>query len=141
MDDQQIAEYILKNGKQYKPALCPAFITRGKVGDCFDICLLNALHSELRYVEGIAKHPKKEHEWILHAWLTDGVHAYDPTWRAETADKTEIPVPTFYVGIEMDTEGVARFVQATKYKSVIANAEKNRELAEALLPQGFPAFT
>ena len=140
MDEQKIAEYIFNNGKQYKPALCPPDVMRGGVGDCFDTCLANAVFQGFGYVEGLAKHPKKD-EWILHAWLTDGEHAFDPTWRAFTDDNEEKPVPTFYVGIELDVQKVVDFVHATGYKSVIANFERNAEVAQKALPAGFPRKT
>jgi len=84
-----------------------------------------------QYVEGVAKviHPKKKLDWILHAWLTDGVHAYDPTWLAEAEDQ-EHPMPAYYVGIAMPIRSVMEFVSATGYKSVLANYYRNPELAE-----------
>lgn len=132
----------MKHGKQYIPALPPKSMHRGIVGDCFDICLVNALtNPALRYVEGMAMNPKVEGEWILHAWLTDGEHAFDPTWKAFTEDNEEVPLPTYYIGFEMETPKVAAFVKATGYKSVVDNSWRNPELAKNALPTGFPLKT
>lgn len=137
MTDQELINRILLQGRQYQSALLPKGVTRGPIGKCFDITLLNAMHNRsLRYVEGVAmtyagtdKLAKLKGRWILHAWLTDGTHAFDPTWRALDPQGNEVAMPTAYVGIEMDTMAVAHFVLTTKYSGVLANADKNPELA------------
>lgn len=126
-------EYIIKNGKRYKPDLCPQEIERGRVGDCFDMCILNAMRiPQLRYVEGLAKNPLTG-DWILHAWLTNGTHAFDPTWLAYTNDGEEKVIPTEYVGIEMNTKLVMQFMLDTRYKGIIANAWRDRKKADILI--------
>lgn len=112
---------IITRGKTYKPALLPLNIERGKLSECFDWCALQAMkHPEYSYVEGLASNPEDPENYILHAWLTDGVHAYDPTWQA-TKGIDEKPVPSHYIGIEMPTLKVLMFMQATGYQGVIAN--------------------
>ncbi len=134
-NDLKAIERILSMGKHYRPAVLPADISRGKTGDCFDHCVAVAMWSkdpEYRYVEGVARDPFSD-RWILHAWLTDGIHAFDPTWVATAGiegDHREIPIPTTYIGIEMKTKAVAAFMLHTNHKAVIANAHLAPELAE-----------
>jgi len=136
----QLINYIKRNGKKYKPALCPKEIPRGRIGDCFDHCALIAAKSRdrYRYVEGYAKDPISSH-FILHAWLTDaeGKNAYDPTWRAENARGEEVPVPTIYRGMQVDLDDLVRFLIRTAHKSIIANAWRSPRLAQAAMP-GLP---
>lgn len=136
---RQAQEYIEKRGKHYRPMTCPDYVERGKVGDCFDVCMLNAAkYPQLRYVEGIAAHPFRENVWIYHAWLTDGEYAFDPTWGMEYKDGSRVlPVLTTYYGIELDTATMARFMRATEYKAIMANGWRNREIADLLIPD-FP---
>lgn len=136
--EEKRAKYIFKNGKQYKPALCPSNIIRGKVGDCFDVCLLNAVKFGYGYVEGLAMNPNNKEEWILHAWLTDGDNAFDPTWKAIDNEGVEKPIPTVYFGLPMDTFRVFDFVKETEYKSVIENFDKNIFLGELAISKDFP---
>lgn len=134
-----IVEWLKKNGKLYTPALCPADIKRGSVGECFDQSTVVALDGKYHYVEGIALRPGTEDDWILHAWLTDesGKLAYDPTWRAYGPDTLERAVPTTYIGVEMPIEDVARFMLSTRYASLFANAWRMPDLADAACP-GIP---
>ncbi len=128
-------KYIEDNGKPYKPTLVPAGVLRGAVGDCFDTCMIAVVaHPSLRYVEGIARNPETK-EWILHSWVTDGKGAaIDLTWRAINKDTNEeIPVPTSYIGVEMDTKLLVEFVRATGYKSVLSNYWRNPEIANKIL--------
>lgn len=129
--------FFMKHGKQYTPALLPADIKRGAVGTCFDTSAVNALDRKYRYVEGIAMSPRS-YDWILHAWLTDGERAYDPTWRALNAQGEEVPVPSAYVGVELEIEAVAGFMLSTEYASVLANAWRDPEQARAILPTKCP---
>lgn len=124
-------DLILSKGKQYTPALLPADIPRGKLHDCFDHCAIAAAKNfrKYKYVEGLARHPLKPEEWILHAWLTDGTHAFDPTWQCFDQDKVEQPVPTIYIGLEIDLLALANFMKVTGYKSIFANAWRNPALA------------
>lgn len=126
-------ELITKLGKSYKPALLPKDIKRFPIGKCFDGCAIQALYNrKYRYVEGICK-PSHEDRWFLHAWLTDGIHAFDPTWAAIDEDGVHHPIPAEYIGIEMDIVDVARFMKETEYQGVIANRWRNEELAAAAL--------
>ena len=133
--EEEMFEVVMIHGKQFKPAILPSEIKRGKMGDCFDVCILNAMNNKkYKYVEGFVRNPKDKDHWIMHAWLTDGEHAFDPTWIAlDKRDKKEIPIPTIYVGIEMNTMKVAEFLLEVKYKSVLANGWRNRKLASEIL--------
>lgn len=141
MTDPQIIETLMRIGKTYQPALLPEGIERGRVGKCFDTCMMAAMRNRnLRYVEGIAMTvagrdmlDKLKGKWILHSWLTDGEKAYDPTWLAKDPHGNEVPMPTAYIGIEMDIKDVAAFVSNTEYAGVIANRHRNPELAKAAI--------
>lgn len=112
-------------GKVYKPGLAKE-IQRGDVGKCYDTCILNAMRGPYRYVEGLAK--LSGGPWIMHSWLTDGVHAYDPTWSADK-DGDPVPVPAIYFGVEMDHKAVVEFMLSTKYCGVFANAWRDHSTA------------
>lgn len=138
-DHEEIVEFVLRIGKRYKPALLPPEISRGETGKCFDTSLIEALRSSgrYRYVEGVAMAyagrdmlDKLKGTWVLHGWLTDGVHAFDPTWYALDPQKVEVPFPGIYIGIEMDPMRAAAFVRETEYQGVLANAWRNPKLAE-----------
>lgn len=131
--EARVAAFIIKYGKQYKPAFLPKDIKRGKLKTCFDTCLVQALDGKYRYVEGLAKNPRKKDDWILHAWLTDGRHAFDPTWYAADPLGFEMPVPTIYIGIEMPTRPVAMFIQATEYTGIFANSWRDPERAKQII--------
>lgn len=120
---------VSKQGIQYKPALLPKDIERGQPGDCFDWCMMQVLNNrDYRYVEGVAQDPTDPSNWVYHAWLTDGVHAFDPTWQAVDNNGIEHAVPTIHVGIEFDIKEVAEFVSVTEYKAVLANKWRAPEL-------------
>lgn len=137
-----ITEKILIHGKKYVPAIVPSELKRGKVGDCFDWTLVQAmLNPKYRYVEGIAKRPSNG-EWVLHAWLTDGEHAFDLTWgmyfgKSVQEAKVIIPCPTEYIGVEMDTMGVVDFYRNVQYKSVLHNGWRDEQRSEKLLGFNF----
>ncbi len=122
-----IMSLLSKYGREYRRAVLPKDINRGPTGKCFDWCALQAAahHKQggkYRYVEGIASDPERPGEWILHAWLTDGIHAFDPTWAAiHDVTGKEVPIPARYIGIEMPILKVARFMNITGYQSAIGN--------------------
>lgn len=126
------------HGKKYIPAMLPPEIERGRVGDCFDWTLIQAhLNPKYKYVEGIAKRLNKD-EWVLHAWLTDGVHAFDCTWGVQFNQGGQVyPLPTEYIGVEIDTKGTADFYRATEYKSVLWNGWRDEQRSEKLLGFNF----
>lgn len=126
-------EFIKRKGKEYTPALLPSDIVRGPLGRCFDTCAQIAGACKYKYVEGIALNPSNPDQMILHGWVTDGIHAFDPTWKSFQGDE-EIPIPTKYTGIEMDIAKVFDFMRTTEYQGVIANAWRNPELADAIVP-------
>lgn len=141
MRDHPLTTSIQKVGKFYEPALLPEGIERGDVGKCFDTCMMAAIRNpHLRYVEGVAMTfagkdmvAKIKGKWVLHAWLTDGEKAFDPTWYALDPEGKERVMPTVYVGIEMDIRDVAAFVKATEYQGVIANRHRHPELSRKAL--------
>lgn len=117
---------VKQHGKQYRPAILPADIKRGPLGWCFDWSMIECirLHEKYRYVEGLAKGPGDD--WILHAWLTDGTHAYDATWLAyKNSTGEEMVPPVKYIGIEMPLLAVMLFVKKTEYQGVIFNRDKD----------------
>ena len=139
MVPKELIYYLQEHGTKYIPSRRLTDIPSGKVGDCFDHCLISVLtRSHLKYVEGIAINPLDRTEWILHAWLSDGLYAYDPTWLAKDKEGKEIPVPTLYIGIPFETRAVAKFVSETEYKSIMANGWRCRMLADEMLPARFP---
>jgi len=130
-----IEDNVLRFGKRYIPAPLPPDLRRMPMGHCFDNCELLALesHGKYRYVEGVARSYRND-VWLLHAWLTDGVHAFDPTWHFKFNDNDqELPFPGDYVGIEMDHWHVAEFMLTTEYAGVLANAWRAIDLAQKAL--------
>lgn len=131
-----ILKYLSEKGRPYHSVLVPEGVIRGTVGDCYDTALIAAvMYPHLKYVEGIAKNPATK-EWMLHAWVTEEGKdfAFDLTWKAVRNDlNEEIPVPTEYIGIEMDTLLIAEFVKSTGYKGIFVNRWRNKEIADRLL--------
>lgn len=138
--DIHTARRIIKFGKEYKPALLPPDLRRGRVGWCFDDSIIQLTDPELRkkysYVEGIARSTPAE-PLVLHAWLTDGEYAYDPTWYAFGLMNEPRIMPAYYVGIEMPALDVMRFMSATEYQGIIGNGYRNKKLAQKCVPEGF----
>lgn len=121
--------HLLVHGNRYVPALLPDDLERLKFGHCYDNCAATALihkgTSKYRYVEGIAIVPGKRP--IPHAWLTDGVHAFDLTWFAHDGEGNERPMSVVtYIGIEMPINAVIDFMKATKYSGVFMNGWRDR---------------
>lgn len=136
--DKAFIEFILKNGKHYIPAKLPEEVRRGPVGKCFDVTIVNALHSpHLRYVEGIARDPRTEDRWVLHAWLTDANPlkgmAYDPTWGHDSPIGI-LPLLTDYIGIAIDSDLISRFMLSTEYVSVFSNGWRDPVRARECFP-------
>lgn len=137
-DEEWISRTIERLGRPYKPAVLPADLKVGKLGDCFDSAAVQAAMSKGKYiyVEGAAQDPQKPDDFILHAWLTDanGKYAYDPTWRAEDKITQELkPLPIIYIGIPIDIYDVREWLNATEYKSILGNAWRNPKLAKKIL--------
>jgi hypothetical protein len=117
--------------KHYDPALLPGDIKRGDVGTCFDTCIIAALEcGHYDYVEGYAR--VYNGDWHLHAWLTDGVTAYDPTWQATDPDGNDMPVPAEYFGMAMNYRLVAEFMRVTEYQSILTNHWRDPVIAEKI---------
>lgn len=124
-------ELVLQHGRRFIPALLPMDIQRMEPGMCFDASAIQSLKSDGKYgyVEGIALDPDNHDKWMIHAWMTDGTHAFDPTWAATGPDGRLQPVPTMYIGIEMEIVMVCGFMMATEYQGVIPNRWRNERLA------------
>lgn len=133
-DLYEISSLIHQAGAQrFKPAVLPKDIARGKVGECFDWCIVQAIcHPKYTYVEGLAREPGND-RWILHAWLTDGEHAFDPTWGAFDNSGRELPMPSEYLGLTMDTKLVVSFMKRTGYQGVLANRDRAPSIFNKLM--------
>lgn len=130
-----IKKIIRKKGNRFQALAVPKDIRKGKLRDCFDHCLIEALRSngKYRYCEGLVY---VKGQWIHHAWLTDatGLYAFDPIWKV-VDDQTGAELPFFfgdYVGVILDLALVVEFVQKTQYKSPLANHDKDSELAQKI---------
>lgn len=141
--DIHTARRIQKFGKEYEPAELPPDLRPGRLGWCFDDCIVQLTNRDLqakyRYVEGLARATKSDF-LVLHAWLTDGVHAFDPTWSVHhnlTGRISHYNPSAYYCGIEMPALDVMRFMSATEYQCVIGNGWRNRRLAKKCVPPGF----
>lgn len=122
---------VLQLGQEYEPAVLPSDIPRGQVGNCFDWCALQTakLHPKYGYVEGIVSNPENPKEWVLYGWMTDGVHAFDPTWNAiKDVTGKEVPMPSVYIGIGFDIRAVRDFIKLTGYQGILANRKRAPEL-------------
>lgn len=129
--DRTTKKIVLIMGKEYEPALLPADIPRGKEGNCFDWCALQTakLFPKYQYVEGITTNPEHPDEWVLHAWMTDGTHAFDPTWNAiQDYSGKEVPMPSAYCGIAFNMRDVRDFMTETGYQGILANRARDIEL-------------
>jgi hypothetical protein len=141
--DDEIIRIVERYGREYEPAVLPKDIQRGEPGMCFDWCMVQtALHKEkYQYVEGLALDPDKlrrgERKWILHAWMTDGTHAFDPTWLCEHAETgEELPIVTAYAGIPMEIHQAAGFVSMYGYQGLLANRKRNWPYVRRVLRAG-----
>lgn len=126
---RQILRIVITHGKDYESALLPDDIEPGPLGQCYDWCFFQAVKNrKYRYVEGLAIDPRNG-EVILHAWLTDGIYAFDPTWHALDEFDKKVPIPYDYLGIEMDILHVHAFMKSTGYQGVLGNRWRNPGLA------------
>lgn len=113
---------IRQYGKRYQAAALPDDIETGPMGWCFDWSMIQCIKTKEKYhyCEGVAKDPQ-DGKWKLHAWLTDGTHAYDATWGIESKLKGRIHLRTKYIGIEISLIDVMKFVRKTEYQGLIPN--------------------
>ena len=123
----------MEHGKRYIPAARPEYIPRMPLHTCFDSCAILAHQDrKLRYVEGFAYTPYLG-KFAPHAWLTDGIHAFDPTWGCLLLG-VEAPIPgAVYIGIEMDIDSVIQFMKETEYQSVLMNGWRAPMTADKIL--------
>ncbi len=135
-----IEDIVKKHGKSYVLALLPDDLERGKIGDCFEHCLFSAFLSQrvnnkraYYYVEGIAG--CEAIGFAHHAWLTDGNHAYDPTWYVICDDSGKrVDISMFsYFGIELGAVDTLRFFKETGYKGFLNNRERAPEMFDRIL--------
>jgi hypothetical protein len=134
MSDAFIRKTVQDHGRQYIPEILPEDIVRGPIGKCFDWCALEAarLYPKYRYVEGFAT-ARSSGNPIYHAWLSDGINAFDPTWMAINDDGVEFPLPGSYVGVELPLPQVVEFMRSTGYQGVLGNAWRNQELVDNII--------
>ena len=139
--DNGTLQIIAIKGKEYKPAPLAEDIEDGPTGLCFDWCALQAAKSrrfqngKYRYVEGMATDPDTG-AWILHAWLTDGEHAFDPTWPVIDSKGQvvrNVAPPCRYIGIELDIRAVHKFMKKTGYQGVLANRWRWPDFARTVI--------
>ncbi len=132
--DLPIETIIERYAKEYKAALLPDGLKYGEPGDCFDYCTLLVLNNpEYTYVEGVASDPKTGN-WLVHSWITDGVHAFDPTWRTTKNDTGEyVVMPSKYYGIPFKRMDLFEFIAKTKMKSVLHNRGLAPELFQRMI--------
>lgn len=117
-------ELIKRYGKRYKYASLPGDIQPGTPGQCFDWSMYQAMDlGKYHYVEGLAKLPADK-GWTLHAWLSDGKHAFDPTWVGRLGGGK-------YIGIEIPLPVLLPFIRQTEYQGMIVNRWRAPELWEA----------
>lgn len=118
-------------GRPFKSAALPQDIQPGPVGKCFDWSAVQCARTYPKYwyVEGIATDPANPTVGILHAWLTDGIHAFDPTWQAFRGNGARVAVPSSYFGIIMPMYAVRDFMNATGHQGVLGNAWRDRRAA------------
>lgn len=139
---EQIKARVLEIGKAYEPALLPPTLQRMSMGFCFDNCALLAAKShalegpKYTYVEGVVIPSRGSHKGLrmLHAWLTDGYHAFDPTWHAYGEHGEEIPFPGEYIGIEMDIKKVAKFMRKSEYQGLLPNGWRKPYMFKRIVP-------
>ena len=133
--NDELEATIRRLGKSYTPALLPSDIIRGKLGFCFDTSVMVAFTSrgKYRYVEGMAQDPAQDGKWILHGWVTDGVHAFDPTWQALDDNGNQQILPVEYIGIELPMAEVLRFMRKTGYQGVLANQARWQGMVDKML--------
>jgi hypothetical protein len=75
-----IADFLLRHGKWYKAVEYPREMWEGCLGHCYGNAMIVATSEpRYRYVEGYAC-PIETGLPVHHAWVTDGTHAFDPTW-------------------------------------------------------------
>jgi hypothetical protein len=118
---------IKSYGKTYKSASLPGDIMPGTLGQCFDWSMMQALKAgrKYQYVEGIAKVPRGN--WELHAWLSDGRSAFDPTWHGTAGGAAK------YIGIEIPMDVLLQFNRQTEYQGMICNRWRAPELWDAFV--------
>lgn len=114
-----ILKFLLKYGKEYTLAPLPTDIPKSKRGYCYERCMALAIkNKKYTYVEGIGidKSPEYEgsNEYLMHAWLTDGVHAYDPTWARRNGKELYYAPVSKYFGIEIPTKYIDSFLDESQ---------------------------
>lgn len=127
-----IEAWVKELGQEYKSANLPADIERGPTGTCFDTCTMNILMSnKYQYCEGMTFNGV---QWFYHAWLTDGIHAYDPTWQIIGKGGFDNPNnPLRYIGFVIPTGFLMFFNFKTQYAGVLGNRARYPQAVDAML--------
>lgn len=133
---KQIESFLFKKGKFYVSHELPKDIKYRELHKCFDNALITSVKSggKYKYVEGLAINILTG-EWLMHAWLTDGIEAkcFDNTWRIQDNKGNVFPMQTIYLGIEMEQDDLVKFRLDTEYQGVFANAWRSPKLADKLI--------
>lgn len=114
---------IEKHGKEYEPALLPYDIKRGEFGNCYYNCFMQRveLGGKYDYVEGFAI---AKGFIYLHAWLTDGKYAFDPTYIAFDQGQNEIALRVVYIGVPFERHASSAYILKNKYFGLFANRHR-----------------
>jgi hypothetical protein len=113
MQDNYLYKFIAENGREFKPIeFDPRYQQfKGKMKDCFYNAYRMAQITGLDYVEGFADSIVP----TLHAWVTDGTHAIDPTWPYNINNQ--------YVGVVLPFSYVNKIVMERKAYGVLDSWE------------------
>jgi hypothetical protein len=109
-----VNDFILREGKVWRPAALPAHVSKGKQNYCFMNALNLAADTGFTYVEGVAASVFP----TMHAWCVDenGV-VVDPTWRD--------PANSLYYGVAFRLDYVLETVGERGYYGIIENHEQD----------------
>jgi len=126
-DDLQylcIEDFILKEGKAFKPKPLPDKYEPGEIKQCFrNAFLLSLGHMELTYVEGYAFCENLIP--VHHAWCVDpDGNVVDPTWRDTGIE---------YIGVPFSQKYAMSLIQK---KGCYGILDMNKDLLKGKLPKG-----
>lgn len=134
-----IEDILEKKWRHFTPKELPEGLDRYELWNCYDASVMTVLRNQdkkLFYCEWIAT-VTRTGERYLHAWVSDGEYAYDPTWRVELQGEVVSSRGHIeYFGIMMWKQEVWEFMLDTNHKAILANRNKNKELADIAINSG-----